>query len=88
MHNFQAAQPALLYLSPACILSVTGCAWVRGELPLLWAYDDGEHDTKERGAKVEKKEVAAGDEPEPDSEATAVSSAVGEKDSLKSRGKQ
>ncbi|KAK4705425.1 minor histocompatibility antigen H13, partial [Phenoliferia sp. Uapishka_3] len=56
MHTFKAAQPALLYLSPACILSVIGCAYVRGELPLLWAYDDGANDEKKEHGKKERGE--------------------------------
>lgn len=44
MHTFQAAQPALLYLSPACIGSVTLCAFLRGELAQLWAFDDASDD--------------------------------------------
>ena len=38
MHTFQAAQPALLYLSPACIGSVLLTALVRGEVKELFAY--------------------------------------------------
>ncbi|KAJ1654402.1 hypothetical protein IWQ61_005668 [Dispira simplex] len=38
MHFFQAAQPALLYLSPACSLSVILVAFVRGELFNLFAF--------------------------------------------------
>ncbi|KAM0753172.1 hypothetical protein T439DRAFT_323805 [Meredithblackwellia eburnea MCA 4105] len=58
MHNFKAAQPALLYLSPACIGSVVGLAAVRGELSRLWAYVDGDDDDEEddkKKAKAEKK---------------------------------
>ena len=32
MHSFKAAQPALLYLSPACILAPFLCAAAKGEL--------------------------------------------------------
>ncbi|ORZ32227.1 signal peptide peptidase-domain-containing protein [Catenaria anguillulae PL171] len=38
MHTYQAAQPALLYLSPACILSTLLTALVRGELGAMFAY--------------------------------------------------
>lgn len=48
MHYFQAAQPALLYLSPACILSVIICAAVRGESQELWSFDDGADDGEKR----------------------------------------
>ncbi|BGP40092.1 hypothetical protein JCM10449v2_004050 [Rhodotorula kratochvilovae] len=54
MHLFRAAQPALLYLSPACIASVALCAALRGESALLWAYVDGEEDEKERREKEER----------------------------------
>lgn len=44
MHTTKSAQPALLYLSPATIFSLIGCAWIRGELKSFWAYDDGSED--------------------------------------------
>lgn len=78
MHNFKSAQPALLYLSPACIVSVLLCAWARGELGDLWSYKDhDEQDSKEdnEGKKADK------DSPEQqnkqingDSDSAAVSS--------------
>ncbi|GAA5984748.1 hypothetical protein JCM11641_002172 [Rhodosporidiobolus odoratus] len=48
MHTFRAAQPALLYLSPACILSVVGCAALRGEGKELCKYVDGEEEEEEK----------------------------------------
>jgi minor histocompatibility antigen H13 len=61
MHTFKAAQPALLYLSPACIGSVILCALARGELAQLWAFDDASDDDKpkkdEREAVKSKEEV-------------------------------
>ncbi|KAG1816134.1 signal peptide peptidase-domain-containing protein [Suillus subaureus] len=43
MHVFGKAQPALLYLSPACMLSLFGVGIVRGELGDAWKWiDDGE----------------------------------------------
>lgn len=54
MHTFRAAQPALLYLSPACILSVSLCAVVRGEWGEVWGYLDGEGDERERREREEK----------------------------------
>lgn len=62
MHTFKAAQPALLYLSPACIGSVTLCALIRGELAQLWAFDDASDDDKpkkEEGEAVKGKEEVA-----------------------------
>lgn len=44
MHCFKAAQPALLYLSPLCILSVVACASARGESKALWRYKEGDSD--------------------------------------------
>ncbi|KAI9358341.1 signal peptide peptidase-domain-containing protein [Zopfochytrium polystomum] len=38
MHTFKAAQPALLYLSPACILSALGVATVLGDLKGLFDF--------------------------------------------------
>ncbi|TFY73464.1 hypothetical protein EWM64_g10548 [Hericium alpestre] len=40
MHIFHAAQPALLYLSPACIMAYFITASVRGELKESWAWSD------------------------------------------------
>ncbi|CAL1707111.1 unnamed protein product [Somion occarium] len=40
MHTFKAAQPALLYLSPACILSFLLTAVARGELQDAWTWSD------------------------------------------------
>lgn len=40
MHVFKAAQPALLYLVPACLGSTALTALVRGEFALLLSYQD------------------------------------------------
>jgi len=40
MHIFKKAQPALLYLSPACILSFLITALVRGEFKIAWSWSD------------------------------------------------
>jgi len=42
MYKFQAAQPALLYLVPACLGSAFATAFVRGELDALWKYSEEE----------------------------------------------
>ncbi|BGP24694.1 minor histocompatibility antigen H13 [Rhodotorula toruloides] len=60
MHTFRAAQPALLYLSPACIVSVSLCALARGDWGELWSYVEGEEDEKER-RKREKREQREGE---------------------------
>ncbi|KAG1751510.1 signal peptide peptidase-domain-containing protein [Suillus paluster] len=45
MHVFGKAQPALLYLSPACIVSLVGVAFIRGEFLDAWNWvDDGDMD--------------------------------------------
>ncbi|KAJ6625663.1 peptidase A22B, signal peptide peptidase [Mycena sp. CBHHK59/15] len=41
MHIFGAAQPALLYLSPACMGAFAATGVVRGELGTAWAWSDG-----------------------------------------------
>lgn len=41
MHWFEAAQPALLYIVPACLLSTLGHVLITGEGKQLWAYDEG-----------------------------------------------
>ncbi|KAJ3213722.1 hypothetical protein HDU67_002563 [Dinochytrium kinnereticum] len=52
MHTFQAAQPALLYLSPACILSALGVAFFRGEMKELFQFaPSGSPAAKEAEAK-------------------------------------
>jgi len=51
MHFFQAAQPALLYLVPACLSSSLALAAVRNELTPLFAYNEEEpvaNDKKEQ----------------------------------------
>ena len=55
MHTFKAAQPALLYLSPACILSVLLTAAVRGELKQVLAYKSAASLEKEAKKEQEKK---------------------------------
>ncbi|KAF5393357.1 hypothetical protein D9757_000549 [Collybiopsis confluens] len=40
MHMFKAAQPALLYLSPSCILSFILTAFLRGEFSEAWNWID------------------------------------------------
>ncbi|KAH8919353.1 hypothetical protein BT69DRAFT_1224266 [Atractiella rhizophila] len=55
MHTFQAAQPALLYLSPACVGAAFLTAVRRGEVGSMWKYEDGEEREKEKREK-EKEE--------------------------------
>lgn len=53
MHTFQAAQPALLYLSPACILSVLLTALIRGEFKQLFAFQSNGKATEKSQKKKE-----------------------------------
>lgn len=55
MHNFKAAQPALLYLSPACIGSVALLSAARGEFKQAWSWTT-EDDDKEDKAEEKKSE--------------------------------
>jgi minor histocompatibility antigen H13 len=56
MHVFNHAQPALLYLSPACIISSLLCALVRGEIKALFEYNDESEEEKKAREEKEKKE--------------------------------
>ncbi|OAD66872.1 hypothetical protein PHYBLDRAFT_89550, partial [Phycomyces blakesleeanus NRRL 1555(-)] len=56
MHIFHAAQPALLYLSPACIISALLTAAVRGEIKELFSFSDEETE-EEKEKKSKTKEV-------------------------------
>jgi minor histocompatibility antigen H13 len=47
MIAFEAAQPALLYLVPACLGSSLACAFVRGEIKELFAYSEEEEEEEE-----------------------------------------
>ena len=61
---FQAAQPALLYLVPACLGSSLLCAVVRGELKELFDYseeeEEEEKDEKRKEEEEAKKETKKG----------------------------
>ncbi|KAJ2714202.1 hypothetical protein H4R19_001852 [Coemansia spiralis] len=61
MHVFKAAQPALLYLSPACILAVLGTALARGELQAVLAYSE----EQPKGDDADKESNAHAEEPAP-----------------------
>jgi len=55
MHVFQRAQPALLYLSPACTLGPLALALVRGEVQDLWTWSDAPVDKdKDKGRKLDE----------------------------------
>ena len=42
---FDHGQPALLYLVPGCLLAVLGTAAAKGELRLMWDFDEEEFTT-------------------------------------------
>ncbi|XP_059619182.1 minor histocompatibility antigen H13 [Phlebotomus argentipes] len=52
MHVFKHAQPALLYLVPACIGTPVAVALVKGDIKTMFAYDDN---PQEKEGKTEKK---------------------------------
>jgi minor histocompatibility antigen H13 len=56
MIQFNAAQPALLYLVPACLGSSFLCAVIRGEVKELLAYSEEEEEGAESDAKTKKDE--------------------------------
>jgi len=54
MHLFKHAQPALLYLVPACIATPLLVALIRGEIKSLFAYEDHPEEKSEKKDKKEK----------------------------------
>jgi len=56
MIQFNAAQPALLYLVPACLGSSFLCAVMRGEVKELLAYSEEEEESEEEKTKEAKKD--------------------------------
>lgn len=71
MHYFRAAQPALLYLSPACILAVALTAFARGESEALWRYVEEEEPSSQ---EAEKEKQASQDQSSPKDSLAAVES--------------
>lgn len=65
MIQFDAAQPALLYLVPACLGSSLLCAFFRGEMKALFDYSEEEEEDdkqKEENEKENKDEMAKKDD--------------------------
>ena len=56
MHVFKAAQPALLYLSPACVAAVAIQSSLRGEWKDVWSWKDAEEEEEEEKKKKEGNE--------------------------------
>jgi minor histocompatibility antigen H13 len=48
MHTFKAAQPALLYLSPACILSVLATGTIKGQFTDVFQYSSASEENQEK----------------------------------------
>lgn len=71
MHFFKAAQPALLYLSPACTGSVFLLAMLRNDTQEYWRWEDGEDDDKK--PEPEDKETESNKKPKSDSNQLAGS---------------
>jgi len=46
MYFFESAQPALLYLVPACVLGALSVALVKGDFSQLWNYDEEKKEVK------------------------------------------
>jgi minor histocompatibility antigen H13 len=61
MIQFKSAQPALLYLVPACLGSSFSCAVIRGEVKELLAYSE-EEEEEEEAKEAEKPEEAKKDD--------------------------
>ncbi|THH08394.1 hypothetical protein EW146_g9008 [Bondarzewia mesenterica] len=59
MHIFRAAQPALLYLSPACIMAFILTATVRGELTHAWKWSDSPAQSGDDVKQILEKEKAS-----------------------------
>ncbi|XP_066931604.1 minor histocompatibility antigen H13-like [Clytia hemisphaerica] len=56
LHVFKSAQPALLYLVPACLGSALLCALVRGEISELFKYEDHPEEMLATGDSKKKEE--------------------------------
>ena len=55
MTRFEAAQPALLYLVPACLGSVVACGTLRGEMKDVWQFSEEEEEVElDENEKVKK----------------------------------
>ncbi|KAK3812953.1 MAG: signal peptide peptidase-domain-containing protein [Benniella sp.] len=61
MHVFKAAQPALLYLSPACILSVLITGLARGEIKEVFAYTSEDKKKADKAKEAEKEDKKTDD---------------------------
>jgi len=69
MHTFQAAQPALLYLVPFCIIVSALTGVVRGEFRALWRYSEEEKPAE--AEVIEKKDQGDSDDSTNSSDSSA-----------------
>ena len=80
------AQPALLYLAPGVLISLWGTAMVKGDLKLLWEYNEAPEEDQNKDDKTEQKRI------EPNSskaDTTAASpKSSGEEDKDKARNEE
>ncbi len=63
MHYFKAAQPALLYLSPACILSTLITALIRKEWSKVFAFTENQESKEPVAARTKKTNVSKTETP-------------------------
>jgi minor histocompatibility antigen H13 len=57
MHVFKKAQPALLYLAPACAGGAFITGLIRGELPAMWGYKEISKEERIENEKEVKEEI-------------------------------
>jgi minor histocompatibility antigen H13 len=71
------AQPALLYLVPGVLTSLWGTALIKGDLKLLWEYNEAWEEDQDKDEKKEHKRLEKDNPANPDSkrESTKLSSA-------------
>uniref|UniRef100_A0A1I8BDL1 Intramembrane protease 2 n=1 Tax=Meloidogyne hapla TaxID=6305 RepID=A0A1I8BDL1_MELHA len=79
MHYFKAAQPALLYLVPSCLLLPLGFAALRGEFSALWNYSEEHLVEKNESDKSGNEEGNDKKKKKPANEATNATAAAGGK---------
>jgi hypothetical protein len=75
MNVFLAAQPALLYLVPACLLTVLAMAAAKGEVKELWNYAEVDEEEEEKGK--DGKAVETDDRQDDNSSATTADNGLG-----------
>jgi minor histocompatibility antigen H13 len=74
------AQPALLYLVPGVLTSLWGTALIKGDLKLLWEYNEAWEEDQDKDEKKEQKRLEKDNPTSPDSkrESTTLSNADAE----------